>query len=55
MNDLNSCEILNGTYDETTNCNNMPSVIFTGLIRIITVFTVFRLLTDFVCLYNYEF
>ncbi len=42
MNDLNSCEILNGTYDETTNCNNMPSVIFTGL-------------TDFVCLYNYEF
>ena len=23
--------------------------------RIITVFTVFRLLTDFVCLYNYEF
>jgi hypothetical protein len=24
-------------------------------IRVITVFTVFRLLTDFVCLYNYEF
>jgi hypothetical protein len=23
--------------------------------RFITVFTVFRLLTDFVCLYNYEF
>ena len=23
--------------------------------RVITVFTVFRLLTDFVCLYNYEF
>ena len=25
------------------------------LFRVITVFTVFRLLTDFVCLYNYEF
>jgi hypothetical protein len=25
------------------------------VIRVITVFTVFRLLTDFVCLYNYEF
>jgi hypothetical protein len=24
-------------------------------VRVITVFTVFRLLTDFVCLYNYEF
>jgi hypothetical protein len=24
-------------------------------LRVITVFTVFRLLTDFVCLYNYEF
>ena len=29
--------------------------IFTTLFRVITVFTVFRLLTDFVCLYNYEF
>jgi hypothetical protein len=27
----------------------------TFLVRVITVFTVFRLLTDFVCLYNYEF
>ena len=26
-----------------------------GEVRVITVFTVFRLLTDFVCLYNYEF
>ena len=25
------------------------------VVRVITVFTVFRLLTDFVCLYNYEF
>jgi hypothetical protein len=24
-------------------------------VRVITVFTVFRLLTDFVCLYHYEF
>jgi hypothetical protein len=24
-------------------------------VRVITVFTVFRLLTDFVCLYTYEF
>jgi hypothetical protein len=24
-------------------------------VRVITVFTVFRLLTDFACLYNYEF
>jgi hypothetical protein len=24
-------------------------------VRVITVFTVFRLLTDFVCLYNYDF
>ena len=24
-------------------------------VRVITVFTVFQLLTDFVCLYNYEF
>ena len=37
MNDLNLCEILNGTYDETTNCNNMPSVIFTGLLIVIGV------------------
>jgi hypothetical protein len=27
----------------------------TGTIKFITVFTVFRLLADFVCLYNYEF
>ena len=27
----------------------------TNMFRVITVFTVFRLLTDFVCLYNYEF
>jgi hypothetical protein len=26
-----------------------------GFVRVITVFTVFRLLTDFVCLYIYEF
>ena len=25
------------------------------LFRVITVFTIFRLLTDFVCLYTYEF
>jgi hypothetical protein len=25
------------------------------IVRVIMVFTVFRLLTDFVCLYNYEF
>lgn len=37
MNELNSCEILNGTCDETTNCNNMPSVIFTGLLLFIGV------------------
>jgi hypothetical protein len=24
-------------------------------VRVITAFTVFRLMTDFVCLYNYEF
>jgi hypothetical protein len=33
---------------ETTNTNFIVSAF-------ITVFTVFRLLTDFVCLYNYEF
>jgi hypothetical protein len=27
----------------------------TATVRVITVFTVFRMLTDFVCLYNYEF
>ena len=26
-----------------------------SLVRVITVFTVFRLWTDFVCLYTYEF
>jgi hypothetical protein len=26
-----------------------------GQVRVITIFTVFRLLTDFVCLYTYEF
>ena len=31
------------------------SLSVTGCLRVITIFTVFRLLTDFVCLYNYEF
>ena len=31
----------------------MPGCLYQ--VRVITVFTVFRLLTDFVCLYNYEF
>ena len=30
-------------------------VLFLILFAVITVFTVFRLLTDFVCLYTYEF
>ena len=33
----------------------IPNVMALYQVRVITVFTVFRLLTDFVCLYNYEF
>jgi hypothetical protein len=40
--------------DETSLCTDIPLVIC-PLAMVITVFTVFRLLTDFVCLYNYEF
>ena len=35
------------------NANKLSSI--SSQVRVITVFTVFRLLTDFVCLYNYEF
>ena len=39
------------------NCNVYKMLLTFTLyqVRVITVFTVFRLLTDFVCLYNYEF
>jgi len=33
----------------------LPSVLLVEETIVITVFTVFRLLTDFVCLYTYEF
>ena len=33
----------------------LPNLMTLYQVRVITVFTVFRLLTDFVCLYNYEF
>ena len=37
-------------------CRNNGRKNILGLcLYVITVFTVFRLLTDFVCLYNYEF
>jgi hypothetical protein len=36
-------------YNKTVLHYNVKVIVF------ITVFTVFRLLTDFVCLYNYEF
>ena len=55
-------------FDEKIGCNAYRSLHFPVRIseikinppflyqvRVITVFTVFRLLTDFVCLYNYEF
>jgi hypothetical protein len=36
-----------------SDCRNLWAVMYQ--VRVITVFTVFRLLTDFVCLYTYEF
>jgi hypothetical protein len=38
-------KIMSGKYD--------PEI--SNIVRVITVFTVFRLLTDIVCLYTYEF
>ena len=35
--------------------NSSDEILTKYQVRVITVFTVFRLLTDFVCLYNYEF
>ena len=35
--------------------NGFFASLFSDTFPITTVFTVFRLLTDFVCLYNYEF
>jgi hypothetical protein len=43
---------LNST-DWLTDCHSLTHCLYQ--VRVITVFTVFRLLTDFVCLYNYEF
>jgi hypothetical protein len=34
---------------------NINTLAYLYQVRVIAVFTVFRLLTDFVCLYNYEF
>ena len=34
---------------------SMTHRLISGFTKVITVFTVFRLLTDFVCLYTYEF
>ena len=40
-------------FQQHMTLDNRP--VFKYQVRVITVFTVFRLLTDFVCLYNYEF
>jgi hypothetical protein len=40
---------------KSANQKQESSVVALYQVRVITVFTVFRLLTDFVCLYNYEF
>jgi len=50
--------ILQFTFPQNlyTECEqDVPSAKCLYQVRVITVFTVFRLLTDFVCLYNYEF